>query len=99
MLNFGTRLKTLRTESNYTQSQLAQKLSVTKSMISAYETGIRLPSFETLILISQIFGVTTDYLLGVSETFSKPNTVNLDGLTEEETTALIKLISAMKKSR
>ena len=35
MINFGNRLKTLRTKNNLTQAQLAQKLGVTKSVISA----------------------------------------------------------------
>ena len=49
MVDFGITLKTLRTQNNYTQVQLAQKLGLTKSVISAYE----------------IFKVSTDYLLGM----------------------------------
>ena len=45
MVDFGITLKTLRTQNNYTQVQLAQKLGLTKSVISAYETGLRLPSY------------------------------------------------------
>ena len=44
MVDFGMTLKTLRIQHNFTQVQLAQKLGLTKSVISAYETGLRLPS-------------------------------------------------------
>lgn len=65
MVDFGNTLKTLRIRNNMTQAQLAQKLGLTKSVISAYETGLRLPSYDVLIHISKIFKVTTDYLLGI----------------------------------
>lgn len=46
MVDFGNVLKTLRLRENMTQAQLAQKLGLTKSVISAYETGLRLPSYD-----------------------------------------------------
>ena len=49
MVDFGNVLKTLRLRENMTQAQLAQKLGLTKSVISAYETGLRLPSYDILI--------------------------------------------------
>ena len=67
MVDFGNRLKILRLRENMSQAQLAQKLDLTKSVISAYETGIRLPSYDVLIHIAKIFNVTTDYLLGVEK--------------------------------
>ena len=76
-----------------TQAQLAQKLGLTKSVISAYETGLRLPSYNILIHIAKIYNVSTDYLLGVE---SKQQ-IDLSGLSQEETKALLNLIKAMKK--
>ncbi len=92
MVDFGNRLKTLRTQSNLTQEQLSQRLGLTKSVISAYETGSRMPSYDILITISRIFKVTTDYLLGVE----RVNEADLSGLTDEEKAALLNLIKAMK---
>lgn len=92
MVDFGNKLKTLRKQSNLTQEQLAHRLGLTKSVISAYETGSRMPSYDILITISRIFKVTTDYLLGVE----RKNEVDLSGLTDEEKSALLNLIKAMK---
>ena len=93
MVDFGNTLKTLRLREHMTQAQLAQKLGLTKSVVSAYETGLRLPSYDVLIHISKIFGVTTDYLLGLEN----KREIDLSGLTEEEITALLALIKAMKR--
>ena len=92
MVDFGITLKTLRTQNNYTQVQLPQKLGLTKSVISAYETGLRLPSYDVLINIAKIFKVSTDYLLGMDNR----QEIDLSGLTPEEITALKNLIKAMK---
>ena len=92
MVDFGNTLKTLRLRETMTQAQLAQKLGVTKSVISAYETGLRLPSYDVLIHISKIYNVRTDYLLGVE----RKQNVDLSGLTQEEVEALLNLIKAMK---
>lgn len=93
MVDFGNTLKRLRIKNNMTQAQLAQKLGLTKSVISAYETGLRMPSYDVLILIAKIFKVTTDYLLGL-ETKKE---IDFSGLTEAEITALLNLIKAMKQ--
>lgn len=92
MVDFGNRLKTLRTQSNMTQEQLAHRLGLIKSVISAYETGSRMPSYDILITISRIFKVTTDFLLGVE----RKDEIDLSGLTDEEKSALLNLIRAMK---
>lgn len=93
MVDFGNVLKTLRLKENMTQAQLAQKLGLTKSVISAYETGLRLPSYDILIHIAKIFNVSTDYLLGLEN----KREIDLSVLTENEITALLELIKAMKK--
>lgn len=93
MVDFGNTLKALRLQNNFTQAQLAQRLGVTKSVISAYENGLRMPSYDILISISQIFKVTTDYLLGLD----KKQDLDLSGLTEDEIQALTDLIKAMKR--
>ncbi len=89
--NLGNRIKKLRVSAGYTQQQLAARLNVTKSIISAYETDQRSPSYEVLIGISEIFKVSTDYLLGVSN----GSYLDISGLTEKEKVALTELVKAM----
>lgn len=93
MVDFGNKLKTLRLQNNLTQIQLAKKLGVTKSVISAYENSLRMPSYDILIAIAKTFKVTTDYLLGLEH----KQDIDLSGLTNEEISALLNLIKAMKR--
>lgn len=94
MVDFGNRLRTLRLKANMTQGELAKKLNLTKSVVSAYETDLRLPSYDVLINIARIYNVSTDFLLGVEN----KQEIDLSGLTEEEISALLNLIKAMRNS-
>lgn len=98
MMNLGKRLKDLRVEMELTQGQVAQRIGVTASVVSAYETGIRQPSLESLIKLACLFDVSTDYLLGVSDsTASKPkNMVSLDGLSSSRAAIVRQLIAELR---
>ncbi|WP_171051765.1 helix-turn-helix domain-containing protein [Alteribacter natronophilus] len=65
METFGERLRLLRIEQNISQEMLAQKLNISKSTVSMYERNERQPSFTTVINLARLFGVSTDYLLGM----------------------------------
>ncbi|MCH7397210.1 LexA family transcriptional regulator [Belliella sp. DSM 107340] len=56
-------LRHLRTSQNITQSELAEKLGVQRTMISAYEDGRSEPKLLALKVISELFGVSMDELL------------------------------------
>ena len=94
MVDFGNVLKTLRLKENMTQAQLAQKLGLTKSVISAYENGLRLPSYDILIHIAKIYNVSTDYLLGVEH----KQEIDLSGLSQEKIDAVLNLIKAITRN-
>ena len=57
------KLTVLRKESRYTQLDLAEKVRVSRQAISKWETGRALPSAENLKYLSELFGVSVDYLL------------------------------------
>lgn len=95
MVDFGNRLKTLRVQNQYTQSQLAERIGVTKSVISAYENGLRMPSYDVLLSIAGIFKVSTDFLLGRQQQTG----LDLSGLSAGEISALKRLIREMQKKR
>lgn len=80
MVNFGLKLKELRLKSGLTQKQLADRLGLTKSVISYYELQERYPSPDILVKLSTVFGVTTDYLLGLE---ARP-TIDISGLDESD---------------
>ncbi|MBQ3227431.1 MAG: helix-turn-helix transcriptional regulator [Clostridia bacterium] len=93
MVDFGNTLKKLRLQAGLTQQQLADKLRVTKSVVSYYELQERYPSPEVLFKLASIFHVSTDYLLGIDHT----NTLDLTGLTEEDIVVLKQLIELLKQ--
>ena len=95
MVDFGATLKRLRLEAGYTQQQLADKLRVTKSVISYYELHERYPSPEILIKLSSIFHVSTDYLLGLD----KEETVSLAGLEKDDVIIVKKMIDSLRKKK
>ncbi|MGE7094374.1 helix-turn-helix domain-containing protein [Lysinibacillus sp. NPDC048646] len=64
----GERLKQLRKEKNLTQAELGNKINVTKVSISGYESGNRSPDTDTLQRLADFFEVSTDYLLGRTDT-------------------------------
>ena len=76
------RIAELRKEKGLNQVGLGLKLNVSQKMISAYESGTHQPSIDTLIQISNLFNVSVDYILGISnirmsaEKFSKDNLTN-----------------------
>lgn len=75
MSTFGTRLKALRLEKGLTQEELGKQLGKTKNNISQYERDARQTDDETKKRIAEIFNVSIDYLLGVTD---EPHIYRLD---------------------
>lgn len=63
-MSFGARLKGLRLEKNMQQSELGRLLNITNVAVSHYENDNRKPTPEIISKVSDIFNVSTDYLLG-----------------------------------
>lgn len=94
----STRIKKLRESSGMTQTELAEKIGVSKSVVSAYEKGIRNPSNKTLQLIADIFGVS---LLSFFEKGHFPNeavTINITDLTTEQQKIIFSLINEFRRN-
>ena len=62
-MTFAEKLYTLRTQYGYSQETLAEKLNVSRQAISKWELGITLPETDKMIVISDFFDVSIDYLL------------------------------------
>ena len=77
-----------------TQRQLAERLGVTRALISSYETDIRLPSFDILVKLAALFNVTTDYLL----TMEKRRFLDISGLTDAQAAAITDIANQFLQS-
>ncbi len=64
----GQRILEIRTAFGWSQVELAKRLGVAKQTVSNWENENIQPSIEMLIRLSKLFGVTTDYLLGLDST-------------------------------
>ena len=95
MRDFSEIAKELREMKNLTQTQLAERMWVKKSIISAYETDARPPSLDMLIKYAREFNVSTDYLLGIETN----KTIKVDGLTDSQINILNNLINEFKNTK
>ena len=89
----GEKISSLRTQCDYTQSDLAKLLGVTRSAVNAWEMGNSTPSTTALVQLADIFHVSTDYLLGRDNV----NTVDLIGLTDEDVVMIQKIANYLRK--
>lgn len=92
-VDFGQRLKELRVQAGMTQLQLAQRMGVTKSVVSFYELQERTPSPDILVKLSGIFKVSTDYLLGLDPR----ETIDISGLSREDIVIMRALAESLRQ--
>lgn len=93
MVDFGDRLRELRTKEGLTQQQLGDLIGVTKSMVSYYEVKERTPAPATLVRIAQVFHVTADYLLDMED----GKTINIEGLDAHDEEIVRRMVATMRK--
>ena len=70
MVAFSERVKELRINKGLTQTELGKIIGVVKSTVSLYECGKSYPTTEIMVLMCKHFGVTLDYLVGISDIMS-----------------------------
>lgn len=86
-MEFKDRIKELRKERKMTQSQLGTIVSLSEGAIRAWEDGRTKPDLGILIKLAVYFGVTSDYLLGMSDLrhrYEHEEKVLMDRLLEEK---------------
>lgn len=66
MLN--QKIRELRCGCGWSQVELAKRLGLSKQTVSNWENDNIQPSIEMLVHLSRVFGVSTDYLLGLEQT-------------------------------
>lgn len=90
-------LKNARESAGFTQSSAAKSLGISDSAYKNYEHGNREPSNELLCKIARLFGVTTDYLLGMEK--APDPFAELDLSTDDEQEVLAKYMSLPENVR
>lgn len=86
-MTFNEKLFSLRRKSGFSQEELAEKLNVSRQAVSRWEIGETLPDAKNLLELSDIFGVSIDYLLrdenqaDEAASQEKPQTVNNTSVT------------------
>ena len=68
------RIFELRTEKGITQKDLAKEIGVSMSAISFWESGINEPKASYVVKLSNFFGVSAEYILGMEDEFGTPTT-------------------------
>ncbi|MCM3699248.1 helix-turn-helix domain-containing protein [Paenibacillus macerans] len=82
MASYSERLRELRTSKKISQQELSDRLGLNRATYARYETGDTQPDFDTLKKFADFFNVSTDYLLG--RTNSPQSSEQANGFTEDE---------------
>ena len=80
-MEFSEKIQELRNKNKLTQEQLAEKLYVSRTAVSKWESGKGYPSIDSLKYISKTFNISIDELLSIEEIIDigkKENTYNLE---------------------
>ncbi len=76
-MSISVKIQQLRKSNGLSQEQLAEKLDVSRQAISKWESGVTFPDVEKIVLISELFNISTDYLL------KDENTVKCGEVTQQ----------------
>ena len=97
-LTMGNKIKNLREKAGMSQTELADKLGLSKSVISAYEKGVRNPSYKVLPLLAETFNVSQLYFFEKGEWQNQSVTVDITDLNPDQQRIIISLVNEFKES-
>lgn len=92
--NLPQKLKSLRLQYGFSQKKVAERIGVSPSIVSGYETGERTPSLDVLLSLSYLYNTSTDYLLD-RQAVSADCLVDISNLTSRQKAAVTALIESM----
>lgn len=90
------RLRDLRMKYGYSQKEVSEKIGVSPSIVSGYESGERTPSTQVLLSLAYLYGCSTDYLLGKQNDISQL-VLDVSGLSDKQINAIKNIAEAMKE--
>lgn len=91
-----SRLWDLRIKYGYSQKEVSEKIGVSPSIVSGYESGERTPSTQVLLSLAYLYGCSTDYLLG-KQNDSSQLVLDVSGLSDKQINAIKNIAEAMKE--
>ena len=62
MMSLAEKIITLRKQNGWSQEELAEHLEISRQAVSKWELGASIPDIDKIVKMSELFGVTTDYL-------------------------------------
>ena len=93
VFDFGYRLKNLRQQHHLTQTQVANRLNLSKTSISGYENIVKTTSQDVLIKLAGLYRVSTDYLLGLDD----EEMISVEGLTRQQRRLVEELVRMLQE--
>ncbi len=81
---FQIRLKELREKAHLSQASLAKKIGVSQSTVGMWESGRNKPKNAQLVMLSTLFGVSADFLLGIEDKTATEHEKMITELTDDE---------------
>ena len=88
----GKRIRELRLQHGWSQTELGKRIGVNKSVISFYELGTRFPTYDNLLRICDVFNVSADYILR-GDAIER---MSIDALPHDQIHALRTIIAALQ---
>ena len=91
ILKIADRIRFLRDKYGMTQTDLARQLGISRSAVNAWEMSLSAPSLANVVEMTQIFHVSTDFLLSASDRL----TVDITDLDNEQKEIVLRLVACL----
>jgi transcriptional regulator with XRE-family HTH domain len=103
MLDIGSKIITLRKKLNISQSELAKRTNVSRTIIGNYERNENTPSIDILLKIAKEFNVSVDFLIGEGQLSSYDKEVlkridDIEHLPQEDKEHIFYMIDNLVKA-
>lgn len=95
MNHIADRIRYLRDKAGFTQTDLANRLGISRSAVNSWEMSLSSPSMVNIIEMTQIFHVSADYLLSTSDKMM----IDISSLSNDEKEVVLKLIHCFEVNK
>ena len=93
--NIADRIRYLRDKAGMKQIELAKRLGISRSAVNSWEMSLSFPSIANIIEMTQIFHVSADYLLALTDKVS----VDIYNLSEEGKEVVLRLVNCLSSEK